>query len=139
MKSSKTRNFIVGGVAALVILAGGGAYAVASSSDGSSEKEEMLSKAETTKAKAAATARVNGQAVEVESEADYGGGYEVEVLRNDGSSVEVYLNKSFEVAGVEAEYAEGKEGEDYEDGEHGEYGGKGQEAGSKMKSGKSNQ
>ena len=126
MKSSKTRNFIVGGAAALVILAGGGAYAVASSSDGKGEKEPMPTKAEATKAKAAATAEVEGRAVYVETEEDYGGGYEVEVLKNDGSSVEVYLDKSFQVAKVEADHGEGKDHED------GEYGTGGKHSGSKM-------
>lgn len=109
MKSSKTRNFVVGGVAALVILAGGGAYAVASSSDGSGEKEKMLTTAEVGKAQTAATAEVKGRAVDVESTEDHGGGYEVEVLRNDGSSVDVYLTESFQVAGVEADKSEGKD------------------------------
>ena len=109
MKSSKTRNFIVGGVAALVILAGGDAYAVASSSDGSGEKEPMLTKTQADRAEAAATAEVNGQAIEVEATEDHGGGYEVEVLRNDGSSVDVYLTKSFDIAGVDSDKGEPKE------------------------------
>lgn len=112
MKTSKTRNFVVGGVAALVILAGGGAYAVASSSDGSGEKEKMITTAEVGKAQAAATAEVKGRAVDVEATDDHGGGYEVEVLRNDGSTAEVYLTKSFQVAGVEVDKGEEKDGKE---------------------------
>jgi hypothetical protein len=109
MKSNRTRNSIIGGVAALVLVAGGGAYAIA---DGSKEKEQekTLTAAETQKAEAAAAREVDGQVLYVEYEEDYGGGYEVEMQLEDGSEAEVYLDKSFKVAGVERDEDEhGKE------------------------------
>lgn len=121
MKSNRTRNSIIGGVAALVLVAGGGAYAIA---DGSKEKEQekTLTAAETQKAEAAAAREVDGQVLYVEYEEDYGGGYEVEMQLEDGSEAEVYLDKSFKVAGVEREEDEhGKEG--YEMEGQGEYDG----------------
>ena len=98
MKSSRTRNLIIGGAAVLAIAAGGGAYAIA---DGPKEKEKTLTTAETQKAEAAAAREVDGRVLYVEYEEDYGGGYEVEMQLKDGSEAEVYLDKSFKVAGVE--------------------------------------
>ena len=118
MKSNRTRNFIVGGAAVLAVVAGGSAYAIA---DGAKEKEKPLTPAQTARAEKAATAEVNGRILEVEYEEDYGGGYEVEMQKKDGSEVEVYLDKSFKVAGVEREH--GEEGEEMED--QGEYGAQG--------------
>ena len=105
MKSNRTRNSIIGGVAALVLVAGGGAYAIA---DGSKdkEKETTLTTAETQKAEAAAAREVDGKVLYVEYEEDHGGGYEVEMQLKDGSEAEVYLDKSFEVAGVERDHGE---------------------------------
>ena len=118
MKSNRTRNFLIGGAAVLAVVAGGGAYAIA---DGTKDKEKPLTTAETARAEKAATAEVNGKVLYVEYEEDYGGGYEVEMQQKDGSEVEVYLDKSFKVAGVETEqdeYGSGMEG-------HGEYGAEG--------------
>ena len=117
MKSNRTRNFIVGGAAVLAVVAGGSAYAIA---DGAKEKEKPLTPAQTARAEKAATAEVNGRILEVEYEEDYGGGYEVEMQRKNGSEVDVYLDKSFKVAGVEVEH--GEEGEEMEN--QGEYGAK---------------
>ena len=109
---------IIGGVAVLAIVAGGGAYAIA---DGSKEKEKTLTAAQTAKAEKAATARVDGRVLYVEYEEDYGGGYEVEMQQRDGSEAEVYLDRSFNVAGVERDEDEhGEKGP--ETGTQGEYG-----------------
>ena len=124
MKSNRTRNLIIGGVAALAIVAGGGAYAIA---DGSKEKEKTLTAAQTQKAEAAAAREVDGQVLYVEYEEDYGGGYEVEMQLENGSEAEVYLDKSFRVAGVERDEDErGEKGEKgYEMESQDEYGSEG--------------
>ena len=71
---------------------------------------------------------VNGRILEVEYEEDYGGGYEVEMQRKNGSEVDVYLDKSFKVAGVEVDEDEyGEKGEEMED--QGEYGAKEMDSG----------
>jgi len=117
LKSNRTRNILIGGAAVLAVVAGGGAYAIA---DGSKDKEKTLTSAQTAQAEKAARAEVNGQVLYVEYEEDHGGGYEVEMQKKDGSEVEVYLDKSFKVAGVEADH------DDYGSGmeDHGEYGSK---------------
>ena len=64
---------------------------------------------------------MNGRILEVEYEEDYGGGYEVEMQKKNGSEVDVYLDKSFKVAGVEVDEDEyGEKGEEMEG--QGEYG-----------------
>lgn len=120
VESNKTRNFLIGGVVTLAIVVGGGAFAIASS-DKSDDKEVPLTNTEITKAEKAAAGEVKGRVVYVESEDDHGGGYEAEVLRKDGTTVEVYLNKSFEVVGVEPEYPEGKAGQDWDDEDSSDY------------------
>ncbi|MFZ9668515.1 MAG: PepSY domain-containing protein [Solirubrobacterales bacterium] len=117
MKTNRTRNILIGGAAVLAVVAGGSAYAIA---DGAKEKEKTLTAAQTARAEKAATAEVNGRVLYVEYEEDYGGGYEVEMQQKNGSEVEVYLDKSFKVAGVEREH--GEEGKEMDD--HGEYGAK---------------
>lgn len=125
MKSNRTRNVIVGGAAVLAVVAGGSAYAIA---DGAKEKEKTLTAAQTARAEKAATSKVDGRVLEVEYEEDYGGGYEVEMQSKNGSEVDVYLDKSFKVAGVEAEEDEyGEKG--YEEDGHDEYGAKGMDSG----------
>lgn len=120
MESNKTRNFLIGGVATLAIVVGGGAFAIASS-DKSDDKEAPLTNTEITRAEKAVAGEVEGRVVYVESEDDYGGGYEAEVLRKDGTTVEVYLDKSFEVVKVEAEHSEGKDGKEWGDEDHADY------------------
>ena len=118
MESKRTRNLIIGGAAVLAVVAGGGAYAIA---DGSKEKERPVTQTETARAEKAATAEVDGRVLYVEYEEEYGGGYEVEMQQGDGSEVEVYLDKSFKVAGVERDEDEhGEKGP--ETGTQGEYG-----------------
>ena len=137
MKSSRTRNLIIGGVAVLAIAAGGGAYAIADSSK-EKEQEKALTTAETQKAEAAAAREVDGQVLYVEYEEDHGGGYEVEMQLKDGSEAEVYLDKSFKVVGVEREEDEhGEKG--YEMGGQNKSGGQGMEPGPEMIGGKGRQ
>ena len=127
MKSSRTRNLIIGGVAVLAIAAGGGAYAIADGDDWKEkDQEKTLTAVETQKAEAAAAREVDGQVLYVEYEEDYGGGYEVEMQLKDGSEAEVYLDKSFKVAGIEREEEEhGEKG--YEMEGQSEYGSEGME------------
>ncbi|MFM9045166.1 MAG: PepSY domain-containing protein [Solirubrobacterales bacterium] len=122
MKSNRTRNLIVGGAAVLAVVAGGSAYAIADSDDWrEKDQEKTLTAAQTARAEKAATSKVDGRVLEVEYEGDYGGGYEVEMQKKNGSEVDVYLDKSFKVAGIEAEEDEhGEKG--YEEDGHGEYG-----------------
>ncbi|HEY7561293.1 MAG TPA: hypothetical protein VH650_03885 [Gaiellaceae bacterium] len=86
---------------AVAALAGGGvAWATASDSD------ESVTGPEADRAAAAAVARVGGQAAEVER-AEGGAGWEVEVTRADGSTVEVNLDESYHVVGTQQDSENG--------------------------------
>ena len=133
MKTNRTRNAIIGGAALLAVVAGGGAYAIA---DGSKEKGKTLTQAETARAERAAIAKVSGLVLEVEYEEDHGGGYEVEMQQKDGSEVEVYLDRSFKVVGVEREQDE-YDGQDREMEAQADYGSDGMDPGSGKQGGRS--
>ena len=87
-------------VATLVVLGGAG---IAYANGGGSE--EQLTGPDAEKAKNAALAAVGGGSVtEVERDDGYGtGAFEVEVKRDDGSQVEVHLDRDYNVVGQEAD------------------------------------
>ena len=87
-------------VATLVVLGGAG---IAYANGGGSE--EQLTGPDAEKAKSAAIEAVGGGSVtEVERDDGYGTGvFEVEVQRDDGSQVEVHLDRDYNVVGQEAD------------------------------------
>jgi outer membrane lipoprotein SlyB len=87
---------------AVAALAGGGvAWAPAGDSD------ESVTGPEADRAAAAAVAHVGGgEAAEVER-AEGGAGWEVEVKRDDGSTVEVNLDQSYHVVGAQQDSENG--------------------------------
>jgi hypothetical protein len=65
--------------------------------------EELLTGETAAKVRAAALARISGGTIErVETDADGHAAYEAHMRKADGSQVTVYVNKSFEVVGVQA-------------------------------------
>ena len=66
--------------------------------------ETLLTDGALTKVKAAAPAKVGGDAtvVRVETDADGHAAYEAHVLKSDGTPVTVYVDKSFNVGSVES-------------------------------------
>lgn len=87
----------------------------------SSAANADLSGSERDRVGAAATQAVGGTAVEVESGDDRGEAYEVTVRRDDGTEVEVTLDKSLQVVSQHAEHhehaehAEGNESDEADD------------------------
>jgi uncharacterized membrane protein YkoI len=64
--------------------------------------ETLLTGDTAAKVRAAALAKVSGGTIErVETDADGHAAYEAHMVRSDGSRVTVYVNKSFDVVGVE--------------------------------------
>jgi hypothetical protein len=64
--------------------------------------ETLLTGDAAAKVRAAALAKVSGGTIErVETDADGHAAYEAHMVRSDGSRVTVYVNKSFDVVGVE--------------------------------------
>jgi hypothetical protein len=64
------------------------------------------------RARAAALAHVDGKVVGVEREGEGGAVWEVEITRSDGSTVEVALDKNYNVIGSGGEEDEDEAGED---------------------------
>jgi hypothetical protein len=94
--SSRTRNFVIAGVAVVVLAAGGAGVALAVSGD----SDESVSGPRADAAAKAALDAVGGKSVsEVERADDGQAGWEVEVKKPDGSQVEVHLNQDLEPVG----------------------------------------
>ena len=106
----RARIWVVAAVAAALVLVGAGvAYATGSGEDPSGQ----AGGAKLEKAKSVALEHVNGQVTGTEV-GDEEGYYEVEVTKDDGSRVDVHLDKNFEVLGTPADH-EGPENKDASD------------------------
>jgi uncharacterized membrane protein YkoI len=104
------RTWVVAAVAAGMLLAGAGvAYATGSGEDASVQ----AGGANIEKARSVALEQVNGRVTGTEV-GDEEGYYEVEITRDDGSQVDVHLDKNFNVLGTPAD-REGPESEDAPD------------------------
>jgi uncharacterized membrane protein YkoI len=99
------KKMIIGAVVALMVLVGAGAaYASGSSSgDGSSgDGPEQSTGPGMDKAKSVALEQVNGRVTATEFQ-DEEGYYEVEVTRDDGSQVDIHLDKNYNVLDTQAD------------------------------------
>jgi hypothetical protein len=98
MKRSK-RLYIVGGLLAVIALAAiGGGIAIAT---GAGDDDQPIIGAALDQAKAAALDHTGGGTVTETELGDDGAAYSVEVRLDDGSQVEVNLDKDFNVIGQE--------------------------------------
>jgi uncharacterized membrane protein YkoI len=110
------RRLLAAGAAVVAVAAGGIGVAYAVSGG---DSEEQATGPEADAAKAAALEQVGGgEVLEVErQDGDGPGAYEVEVRRDDGSQVEVYVDGSNQAVGSEADDDSGS-GEENESGEN---------------------
>lgn len=98
----RTKIFIVG-ASALALAATGGGIALAGGDDAAGDSEAPITGDSLDRAGAAALDHLGGGQVtdtEVGDEESY---YEVEVTREDGSQVDVQLDRGFEVVGQEGD------------------------------------
>ena len=95
------RTLVIAAAVAMFLALGGAGIAYANGGD----SEEQLTGPDAEKAKSAAIEAVGGGSVtEVERDDGYGTGvFEVEVQRDDGSQVEVHLDRDYNVVGQEAD------------------------------------
>jgi uncharacterized membrane protein YkoI len=101
------KKMIIAAVAALMLLIGAGAaYATGSGDDSSGQATGPGMD----KAKSVALDHVNGRVTGTEA-GDEEGAYEVEVTKDDGSQVDVHLDKNYNVLGTPADN-EGPDGQD---------------------------
>jgi uncharacterized membrane protein YkoI len=101
--NNKVKRTLMALVAVAALGAGGAAIATAASGGGDDEPERAISGAALDTASSAALAHTGGgkvTATEVGDEESY---YEVEVTRDDGSQVDVQLDRSFNVVGAEGD------------------------------------
>ena len=89
--------------------AAGNQAAAEAPAQGGKEDEEPLTGEVKQKAEQAALAEYPGTVLKSEHDAERPGMYAVEIQQSDGSTVEVYLDTSFQVAGTKDE---GQEGDD---------------------------
>jgi uncharacterized membrane protein YkoI len=95
----KRTKITVAGLAALAVAAGGVGVAVA----GGDDTEAPITGSALDKASAAALAHTGGGRVSETEVGDEESYYEVEVTRDDGSQVDVQLDRGFDVVGGEAD------------------------------------
>ena len=101
---------IAAAIATLLLVGAGVAYATGSSGDDSSEQQATGPGIE--KAKSVALDHTNGGRVTGTEVGDEEGYYEIEVTRDDGSQVDVHLDRDFNVLSTPADH----EGPDTKDG-----------------------
>jgi hypothetical protein len=108
---TRGRTVLIAGAAAVVLAAGGVGIAQAVGGD----SEEQVTGPEANRAKQAAIQAIGeGRAVGVER-GDDGGAWEVEVVRPDGSEVEVNLSGDLKQVGGETEDDRGEDESEAED------------------------
>jgi hypothetical protein len=95
---SKRRKLIAGALAVFVVGAIGSGVAVATGAD-----EEALTGSAYDRATAAALDHVGEGTVTETETGDGDAAYEVEIRRDDGSQVEVQLDRNFDVTGTEVD------------------------------------
>jgi hypothetical protein len=97
---SRSRKLLIGGAAAIVLGAGGVGIAQAMGGD----SEEQVTGPQADRARQAAVKAIGGgRATGVERGDDSGAAWEVEVVRPDGTEVEVTLGEDLEQVGSETE------------------------------------
>ena len=100
---SKRSKIIAAGAGVLALAAGGVGIATAT---GGGDSEQAISGDALDRAEAAALEHTGGGTVTDTEMGDEESFYEVEVTRDDGSQVDVQLDRSFNVVGDEADGAE---------------------------------
>ena len=93
---------IAAAIAMLVLVGAGVAYATSSGDEDSSEQQQATG-AGIEKAKSVALDHTNGGRVTGTEVGDEEGYYEVEIIRDDGSQVDVHLDRDFNVLGTPAD------------------------------------
>ncbi|HZB05770.1 MAG TPA: hypothetical protein VE449_04210 [Thermoleophilaceae bacterium] len=97
---TKRRKILITGIAALAVAAGGVGVAVAGGGD---DAEAPIRGGALERASAAALEHTGGGRVTETETGDEESFYEVEVTRDDGSQVDVQLDRGFNVVGGEAD------------------------------------
>jgi uncharacterized membrane protein YkoI len=101
---ARTKMWIAGGAAALLVAgAGAGIAAASGGEDEGDDTETTITGRALDRASAAALAETGGGRVSDTEAGDEESYYEVEVTLDDGSQVDVQLDRDFQVVGTEAD------------------------------------
>jgi uncharacterized membrane protein YkoI len=95
------KKLVIAGACVAALAAGGAG--VAAATGGGDDSEQPITGSALDQAKAAALAETGGGTVTETETGDEESFYEVEVTREDGSQVDVQLDRSFDVVGSEAD------------------------------------
>lgn len=96
------KKFVIAGACVAALAAGGAGVAVATGGGGD-DSEQPITGSALDQAKAAALAETGGGTVTETETGDEESFYEVEVTLDDGSQVDVQLDRDFDVVGSEAD------------------------------------
>ncbi len=113
VRAINVKKGLIAAAVALLLLAGAGVAYATGSEDGSPGQGGAK---DLEKAKSVALGHTNGRVTETEV-GDEEGYYEVEVTRDDGSQVDVHLDKNFDVLGTSADNESPDDKDDGEDSE----------------------
>jgi hypothetical protein len=117
-RAINVRTLLIAAAIAMLVLVGAGvAYATGSSGDDSSEQQATGPGIE--KAKSVALEQTNGGRVSGTEVGDEEGYYEVEIIREDGSQVDVHLDRDFNVLSTPADHEGPDDSEDAPNGSGG--------------------
>jgi uncharacterized membrane protein YkoI len=106
------RTLLIAAAIAMLLLVGAGvAYATGSGDDDSSEQHQATG-AGIDKAKSVVLDHTNGDRVSGTEVGDEEGYYEVEIIRDDGSQVDVHLDRDFNVLSTPGDHEGPNESED---------------------------
>ena len=110
-RAANPKTLLLAAAVATVLLVGAGvAYATGSGDDDSSEQQATGAGIE--KAKSVALDHTNGGRVTGTEVGDEEGYYEVEIIRDDGSQVDVHLDRDFNVLSTPGDHEGPEESED---------------------------
>ncbi len=110
-RAINARTLLIAAAIAVLLLVGAGvAYATSSGGDDSSEQQATGPGIE--KAKSVALDHTNGVRVSATEVGDEEGYYEVEIIRDDGSQVDVHLDRDFNVLGTPGDHEGPDQSED---------------------------
>jgi uncharacterized membrane protein YkoI len=103
LRAINAKTLLIAAAVAMLVLVGAGvAYATGSGDEDSSEQQATGAGIE--KAKSVALDHTNGGQVSGTEVGDEEGYYEVEIIRDDGSQVDVHLDRDFNVLSTPADY-----------------------------------
>src|SRR5215210_6088296 len=103
LRAINAKPLLIAAAIAMLVLVGAGVAYATGSGDDSSEQQQATAGSGIEKAKSVALDHTNGGRVSGSEVGDEEGYYEVEIIRDDGSQVDVHLDRDFNVLSTPAD------------------------------------